>query len=283
VTIHVPAKINLSLNVLAHARGLHVLDSVMCSIDLYDSLTLLARSDSNVVVRFVGDGVDVSCLDNQRNSAYAMARALQAAYDLPGMDIEIVKRIPIMAGLGGSSADAAGVYNALVQLHCLSLTDADKAILARSIGDDVLYMMHSYCARVQEGCIHSIDSRCQLNLVLLQCGGGISTARCFYEFGKLHPTRVYAPCDNDALIVSMQSGVIVHNVDNALTRTAIGINPHIERALMLLRQSGARVASMTGTGAACFGIYDDNVDTLSVAQALRSQCDWAIAAKSICT
>ena len=106
------SKINLSLNVFNAENGYHNLDSIVSTIDLYDEITVSNRKDDkiNVVMRGIGEDV----LNTTNNNAYKAALLFKETFNTKGMDIKIVKNIPLAGGLGGSSADVAGVLNAFV-------------------------------------------------------------------------------------------------------------------------------------------------------------------------
>jgi len=101
------AKVNLSLNIEGRADGLHKLDSVMMSVDCFDTVTVTERADEKITVAF-----DDPTIDPVRNTAYKAAAAVCGKLHR-GADISVQKGIPVGAGLGGSSADGAAVLRAL--------------------------------------------------------------------------------------------------------------------------------------------------------------------------
>ena len=117
VTAEAPGKINLSLEILGkRADGYHELRSVVMPVSLFESVTVSERRDGAVTCETVGDGVDVSelrALPAERQLAVRAVRAMQRELGRDpsrcGCDIRVVKRVPIGAGMGGGSADAAGV------------------------------------------------------------------------------------------------------------------------------------------------------------------------------
>ena len=100
------AKINLSLNVYNTENGYHNLDSVVCTVNLYDEITVSKRKDDKINLIMRGIGEDV--LSNTNNNAYKAAQLFKETFNTKGMDIKIIKNIPLAGGLGGSSADIAG-------------------------------------------------------------------------------------------------------------------------------------------------------------------------------
>ena len=109
------AKINLSLNITGTENGYHMLDSVVTTIDVFDTISVRKRKDDKITLTMKGVGANL-LLDERQNNAYKAAALFKQTFDTKGMDITVVKRIPLGGGLGGSSADVAGVLNALKQL-----------------------------------------------------------------------------------------------------------------------------------------------------------------------
>ena len=129
-----PAKINLNLLVDAVGDdGFHPIDSYVAKITLYDELTLRRRRDGRITLACSG----ADCGDEHVNLAVLGARALADGRDVGGVDIDLVKRIPPGAGLGGGSSDAAAVLWGLRRMWGLALGDDELAAVAASLGSDV--------------------------------------------------------------------------------------------------------------------------------------------------
>lgn len=139
------AKVNLSLNVTGAAGGYHLIDSVLASIDIYDTVCVKPRGDRLVNVYMHGLGSEN--ILPERNNAVRAGEAFVSAFSTKGADIEIYKDIPMGAGLGGSSADAAGVLNAMAALYKVTDRAALKG-LADALGSDTGYMLGGGFARV---------------------------------------------------------------------------------------------------------------------------------------
>ena len=137
------AKINLSLNVYQSENGYHALDSVVTTIDLYDTITVSKRKDDkmNVVMRGIGE----EFLYGENNNAYKAAKLFQQTFATKGADITVIKNIPISGGLGGSSADVAGVLKALKKLYAV---EEDVKPLADKLGSDSGYLLTGGFARL---------------------------------------------------------------------------------------------------------------------------------------
>ncbi|MEG2159274.1 MAG: hypothetical protein RRY18_05275, partial [Clostridia bacterium] len=100
ITLKGNGKLNLSLNVLGKSNVYHTIESVVTTINMCDYLTATKRLDNNIIVNCRG-------VDMEQNIATKVARAITQEFNLSGVTIDIDKRIPFMAGLGGSSVDGA--------------------------------------------------------------------------------------------------------------------------------------------------------------------------------
>lgn len=115
VRIKAPAKVNFALGITGESGGFHMLDSIVCTIDLFDDVTVAKRSDGMVNITMRGMGSEN--IPPEANNAVRAAELFAEKHSTGGADITITKRIPMGAGLGGSSADAAGVLRAMSKLY----------------------------------------------------------------------------------------------------------------------------------------------------------------------
>ena len=259
-------KTNLSLNIKGRAEnGLHELDSVMMSVDVFDTVTVAERDDDRIVVRFVN-----SVVDSENNTAYKAAKAVHDIIGGNGWDIDIEKRIPIGAGLGGSSADGAAVLRALDLFYRLPQRGVNMRAVALYVGSDVPFMLTGGLARVsgtgEE--LFFIDNKLSLFIVGLM-GGEVSTARAYAEFDKLHASFSFCPTDNDELCNRLLAGEAsaLRLFGNALHEPAEALCKKIAENAELLKTFGATV-NMTGSGGMTLGYFTDIQKFAECAKAL---------------
>ena len=125
------AKINLTLNITGMDGGFHNIESLVTTVDLYDTVTVNVKKREGITLKMRGLGED---LPTETNNAYKAARLFSEEYNSGGgIEVEIFKRIPLAGGLGGSSADAAGVLVALKKATGIS---DDIKPLADRLGSD---------------------------------------------------------------------------------------------------------------------------------------------------
>lgn len=127
------AKVNLTLDILGVKDGYHQLDSLVIALDLYDLITVKKRKDGKIRVFSRGEGSE--SIPEEKNNAFKAAVAFQSEFSCGGAEISVFKNIPVGAGLGGSSADAAGVLRAMKKLFCIVPSpENERKILAIADG-----------------------------------------------------------------------------------------------------------------------------------------------------
>ncbi len=246
-SINARAKVNLALNVRGKEGSRHLLDGIYACCDLCDEIVLSARADKEIRVLYEGrEGL------YEKDTSYAMARLLQETFHTPGADIFIRKHIPEKRGLGGSSADAAGVARAF--LGEFGLDEIDPKLLL-SIGSDVPFQYAGGCARVRgEGELIKSVPLPRIYLAVVIPPRGVSTAECFFTFDRMGGTSG----DVDALtedLLNEKEPVFF----NALERAATALVPEIVVGRKTLEKAGF-ACGMTGSGSALFGAeYDEKI------------------------
>ena len=248
------AKINLSLNVYNTENGYHNLDSVVCTVNLYDEITVSKRKDDKINLIMRGIGEDV--LSTTNNNAYKAAQLFKETFNTKGMDIKIIKNIPLAGGLGGSSADIAGVLNSLKELYDI---EEDVKPLADRLGSDSGYLLTGGYARIsgRGEIVESINSDVELWVVLVYSETGVNTADCFKKYDE--SVSLVKPSNNDALVLALEKGdvyVALKEVGNDLGAPAISLCEEMAKNLNALRGLNPICASVSGSGATTFAIFE---------------------------
>ena len=143
VKVKVFAKINLTLAVYAKSGFFHPIDSVVTSVDVYDTVEVTKRRD---------DAVYLQCDDallQQNNSALRAAKAFQQSFSTRGVTVSVQKGIPVAAGMGGSSADAAATVYCMCKLFGVDANSPQVHELCASLGSDVNFMLRGGFARMR--------------------------------------------------------------------------------------------------------------------------------------
>lgn len=283
VTVDAPAKINLTLEILnRRPDGYHNLRSIMTPVSLYDTIRVTRRAEGDeIFCHTVGEGVDVNCLKNlpqERHLAVRAARTLlETSGHREGLQINLTKRIPIGAGLGGGSADAAGTLLALNRLWNLNWSRERLAEIGSVIGCDVPAMVlggavfaEGTGTRVQRLLGEGERVRQPFWLVLIYPGIEVSTAKVFEKYESC----LTAPPET---MHSMRSFVRSGDVRgasrwlfNGLQKTIFELYPQAERFCLALREGGVLSSLPTGSGSAVFGLTENQQQAQQIRDTLGS-------------
>ncbi len=250
VTVLANAKLNLYLDVAGtRADGYHDLDMLMVTVNCGDVITVRKAESGFLSVKM--DGAEAG----EENTAYRTAR-LVCDLTGSGLDITIAKKIPIGAGMGGSSADSAGVLNAAKKL--LGISDSAANEIALQVGSDVVYMMRGGIMRARGRGeiltpVEGLESLRSKFFVVAQKCMGATTAKVFSHFDTLgmQPKNSF-----DKTVSSLKTGRYEDGLYNALFLSATYHCPSIVATMFDLKNFSS-AACMTGSGSACFAIFDD--------------------------
>jgi 4-diphosphocytidyl-2-C-methyl-D-erythritol kinase len=256
-----PAKINLTLRVTGRrADGYHELESLVAFAGLCDWLGFEPGDD--LILEVLGSRADeVGPVDE--NLVVRAARSL--ATHVPGFRLgrfRLIKRLPIAAGLGGGSADAAAALRLLADEAGLSADDPRVRASALATGADVLACL-SLQARFMKGIGDQLGPAIRLPsifAVLVNPQVQAPTPKVFAALGLAPRSKLEAPVQSFALAGS-DTGALFDFLSlcrNDLEAAAIRVAPPIAAALKILSQiPQARVTGMSGSGATCFALFGD--------------------------
>jgi 4-diphosphocytidyl-2-C-methyl-D-erythritol kinase len=262
------AKINLTLDVLGRrADGYHDLATVMQTVDLCDTICLTTTAD---------DRVHLVCskpeLSNDDNLAARAARLVRQRLAIrQGVLIELLKRIPVAAGLGGGSSDAAAVLLALQQWWQLRLSSDDLLDIASSLGSDVPFFLTGGLA-LCEGRGERVTAltpfwpESMRWLVLVKPAISVSTAAVFRNLSASDYTD---GSHSRAVSTALQAGQkpVLEDLHNCFERSVLESYPEVARARADLLHTGASCVRLSGTGPTLFAPVSD----LACAQKMQEQ------------
>jgi 4-diphosphocytidyl-2-C-methyl-D-erythritol kinase len=261
VSLRAPAKINLNLNMTGRrADGYHLLDSVAIFAELADHITISLASTDSVTMTGSMTG-NINPADTSLHKARDAFR-LKTGWNQP-VSIRMEKHIPVAAGLGGGSADAAAVLRGMAMLSEIQMNTRDMMEIALGIGADVPALMHSWQTSALR--MQGIGERLtplhlshDLGILLANPGVAVSTAAVFDAMRQANPDMDMAdhasafPGDPLDLTAQIARG-------NDMTAAAISLAPAIETLLVALHQSVTEYqgygAAMSGSGATCFALF----------------------------
>jgi 4-diphosphocytidyl-2-C-methyl-D-erythritol kinase len=274
LTTRAPAKVNLTLHVRGRrADGYHELESLVAFAGTGDSLCL--EPGEAVSLSVAGPTAPQAGTDD--NLVLTAARAL--AERRPGLQtgaFRLVKRLPVAAGLGGGSADAAAALRLLARLNDVGLDDPAVVDAARATGADVpVCLKPRACMMGGAGEVLGLPLRLPpLYAVLANPGVPVATAAVFRELalqpgermpGAPHPTV-------PPRLEAAELRAVLRASRNDLEPAATKLAPAIGEALALMRElPGCFLARMSGSGATVFGLFENRAASGSAAAAIRAR------------
>jgi 4-diphosphocytidyl-2-C-methyl-D-erythritol kinase len=276
-----PAKVNLTLRVIGRrADGYHEIESLVAFADVGDALTFspggaLALRVAGPTAAAAGQIADNLVLKAARALAERVERLKLGAFALS-------KRLPVAAGLGGGSADAAAALRLLARANGLAAGDPRLMQAARATGADVPVCLDPrprFMRGIGDVLSDPLDLP-RLFAVLLNPGVAVATKDVFAALAV--PTAVQTPpaaiCTGTAALLDE-----IARGRNDLEEAAIELEPAIADALAVLRNlPGCQLARMSGSGATCFGLFDSLDAARGAARRLRvGYPDWWVRATAL--
>lgn len=267
-----PAKVNLALHVTGRRDdGYHLLDSLVVFADIGDRV---AASTADRLTLEVGGPMAASVPQSDDN---LMLRAAALFGDAPGARLQLTKALPVAAGIGGGSADAAATLRALARLWGRALPASDAVL---SLGADVPVCLNGRPARMS-GIGEDLQPVPDLPaawLVLVNPGVSVATGKVFAGL----TTRDNQPMEDlPAGFTGFQAlASWLARQENDLEGPATAVAPDIGDVLARLRATGdVALARMSGSGATCFGLCADRQSASRAAAAIgEARPDWWVAA-----
>ncbi|MFO7260022.1 MAG: 4-(cytidine 5'-diphospho)-2-C-methyl-D-erythritol kinase [bacterium] len=250
-----PAKINLRLEILAReASGYHQIESVFCALSLADELELVVGGTG---IRLDVRGADLG--PPERNLAYRAAAAFyQAAGLRAGVEIRLTKRVPAGAGLGGGSSDAAATLLALNEVHGHPLDAAMLLRLGAGLGSDVPFFLSGAALALVWGRgerILPLPPLPPAPVLLAVPPFGIATAEAYRALDRECPAAGPVPRVLRLAEAGSWEGLAAGAV-NDFEAVLFPRHPLLAALRDTLAHAGARLARLTGSGSAVFGIFD---------------------------
>jgi 4-diphosphocytidyl-2-C-methyl-D-erythritol kinase len=269
IELKAPCKVNYRLDVLRRrADGYHDLRMIMQRVDLCDTITLSLSDIPGIRVTCGRDGVP----DGPGNIAWRAADALLSrSHGRWGIDITIQKNIPVAAGLGGGSSDAATVLMGVNELLELGLSDQDLMAIGVTLGADVPFFIFKKTAFAEGiGEIFTpLDAVPTAWLLLVNPRVPVSTAWVYQNLELTNREAIsIVPPSYDS--IPELCAILV----NDLEAVTIAKYPVIREIKERMLREGAAGALMSGSGPTVFGIFEEEETARSCAGKLAAEHDW---------
>ena len=278
VVVEASAKVNLTLELLGtRPDGYHELASLVLPISLCERVEVAPRADGRVVCTTRLESIpffDMGSVPPGRNLAEKAAAALRERTGCAlGADIRIVKRVPVGAGLGGGSADAAGALRALNRLWGLGLSTPELADIGATFASDVPAMTLGGAVRM-EGRGERVRplplpaDAPPLWLVLAFHGEPISTKEVYAACPPVAHAPEGASKAMEGALARGDADAVARHLFNGLQQTVFDRHPRVAALADDLLRAGAPGALLSGRGGTVFGVARDEAHARSIAAAL---------------
>lgn len=250
------AKINIALDVVGKRDdGYHLLKMIMQTVDLYDIIEL-EKCDSGINLKCNKHYVPV----DEKNLAYKAAKLFMETYSIEsGVNINIIKNIPVSAGLAGGSTDAAAVIKLMNKMFNINAGDDELEKIAVKIGADVPYCINggtALCEGIGEK-ITKLKPFKDKIVVLVKPPFGVSTKEVYKAFDL---SRVVFHPKTSEIINAMENDdvyFVANNMKNLLENVTLKKYRVISNIKTDMNKNGAIASMMSGSGPTVFAFFDD--------------------------
>ena len=275
------AKVNLGLHILGKRPDhYHEIQTVLQTVSLHDRLSFLVTLSGPIV--FTCDNPSIPVDDS--NLVIKAATALRKRFGVTSScEIHLTKHIPVTAGLGGGSSNAALTLLALTRLWNLPATSGDLLELAGTLGADVPFFIEGGCALATGigTTLTPLPDLPQQQILIVAPAIAVATASAYQALKAPALTTSdsvsrLAISRTQAIFSDSKQWVLCNHLENDFERVIFDIEPEIRRVKEALIQAGARCALLAGSGSSVFGIFDSDEVLRSAAQALKQESNWRI-------
>lgn len=274
------AKVNFSLRILGRRPdNHHEIQTVLHTVSLHDRLSFVTAAGGRLVLTCDDHSIPI----DESNLVVKAAEALREKFSVTSScEIHLAKRIPVQAGLGGGSSNAAVTLLALTRLWNLPATHEDLLELAARLGADVPFFIEGGCA-LATGIgtkLTPLPDLPQQQILIVAPAVTVSTATAYQALNAPALTTSdsvsrLAISRTQAIFSDSKQWVLCDHLENDFERVIFDMEPEIRRVKEALIQAGARCALLAGSGSSVFGIFDSEV-LKNAAQVLQQESGWRI-------
>jgi 4-diphosphocytidyl-2-C-methyl-D-erythritol kinase len=275
LTVHAPAKINLILRILDRREdGYHNLWSIMHTVGLQDDVRIRVTPGGGIRLMCDIEGLSV---DHTNLVAKAASAVLNETRLSIGLELELRKRIPMGAGLGGGSSDAAATIFGLNQLLGLGWSTAKMAEVGQSLGSDVSFFFYAPSAIVsgRGETVRPVELDGSRWVVLAKPPFGVETKWAYQELAQTRAevcplSSVHRAMDGRQRVTWDE---LFDGVENDFEKPVFARHPLLHQIRAGLLERGAQFALLSGSGATVFGLFSDESSARRAASPLQESPD----------
>jgi len=254
------AKINFYLEVTGREGGYHLLNSLMAFLDIYDEIEF--KESKSLELEIKGSYADFLKNDECENIILRAVKVLSSEYEFdPKIKISLTKNIPIGAGIGGGSSNAATTLLMLNEFYNLKISEKKLAEIGLKLGADVPFCLNQKMASISgigENILNIQIAPNPLFAVIINPNIHLSTKKVFANLAKNNQPFSDFKFEN----ISAENLVsVIKNHKNDLEKSAIELAPEISPILIeITKQNNCLISRMSGSGTTCFGLFDNQSD-----------------------
>ncbi|MBR2027455.1 MAG: 4-(cytidine 5'-diphospho)-2-C-methyl-D-erythritol kinase [Oscillospiraceae bacterium] len=266
VKVIAPAKINLSLDITGvDEKGYHLLDMIMQTVSVFEYVTLTKQDKITMAsnAKFIPT-------DSKNTAVKAAMKFFEYTGINGGVHIHIKKNVPIKAGMAGGSADAAGVIVGLNHMYGTKLTIDQMCEIGLMCGSDIPFMIHGGTKRIQGtgDIILPCPQMPEYPLVICMPANGVSTPQAYANYDA---NGIKTLVETDKLVDAIKdknlADIAKYMANDLESAAGSDETQPIREELIRL---GAIGSMMTGSGAAVFGVFDDEEKAKAAAEELKT-------------
>ncbi len=276
IKVFAPAKLNLYLDVLGkRPDGFHNIETIFEKIDLKDE----------IIIKEKGKGLKVraslpNCSQGKENIVYKAAHALfEEAKVKLNLDIEIKKRIPVSAGLGGGSSDAASILKAVNEIFKLGVPAKKLFSIARDIGKDVPFFMLNFPFAVAKGAgelLEKVDLNKSLFHILIKPSISLSTKLMYRRIDKCSFSTKPHSLRDALFALETSAKKLEKNYYNIFERVLDRDGVHINRVKAMLTDIGVKHSLLSGSGPTVFCSFENKEEARAVFRKMPKDRDISV-------
>ena len=272
---NIPAygKINLTLDVLGkRPDGYHNVEMIMQSVELHDQIILSEKEDEGIEIRCNSSHVPT----DENNLAYQAADILMKEAGVnKGVTIQIIKKIPVAAGLAGGSTDAAAVLKGLNSLLGLKVSEERLKELGAQLGADVPFCINGGTVKATGiGTeLTSLSSLPELELVMVKPDIGVSTKKIYTNYKEELITNRPDTAAMEKAIEARDIEGIKDNMVNVLEDITLSIYPEVAEIKEKMEELGDYPVLMSGSGPTLFAVINNRQDADEYSQLLKEKLE----------
>lgn len=249
-----PAKINLFLKITGKKDNYHQLESLFAFLDLFDELEVKKSDKFNLEI----SGEFAQLIDKKDNLFTKILDYFVKNFDISSnISIKIVKNIPVGAGLGGGSSNAAFFIKALNEIFSLHLTITEMQKISLNFGSDIFFLLQNKASIVKGRgeLIITYPEFEKIPTLLINPKIFLSTAQIFKDFNGNFSAK-----NEDSYLLRTDVLKLTQILENDLEKPAIKNAKEIDKILENCKNNKAKIAKMSGSGATCFAIFENLSD-----------------------